>query len=232
MNHGYIGPFCDHLDMRVRSLAQARTFYDPFCAALGLTKIDVGEEWICYGAPDSSLPFLAIDADPEFVAGHSRIALRASSNSDVDRISDVARASGAGRYEPPQTCPEYSAGYYASFFEDPDGNRYEICHRPLKPTIARLWRSRVKAGKLTEYRAYVSDTGLRDYRGTTGNRGAFILSTPQQGSESVATLSFWDSYESVARFAGDDIASARYYPADEDYLIDPPKTVEHFDVTF
>jgi len=218
--------------MRVRNLAQARTFYDPFCAALGLTTIDVGEEWICYGAPDSTLPFLAIDADPQFVAGHSRIALRASSNADVDRISEVARVAGAGVYEPPQACPEYTVGYYASFFEDPDGNRYEICYRPLGQTIARLWRSRVKPGRMTEYLAYVGETGLHDYLRTAGNRGAYMLSSADPGAESIITLSFWDSFGSVARFAGDDVKRARYYPEDEDFLIDPPDVVEHFDTTF
>jgi catechol 2,3-dioxygenase-like lactoylglutathione lyase family enzyme len=232
MNQGYLGPFCDHLDMRVRNLAQARTFYDPFCAALGLTTIHVDEKWISYGAPDLTLPFLAIDADPQFVAGSSRIALRGSSRIDVDRISDVARVSGARQYEPPHVCPEYSAGYYASFFEDPDGNRYEICHRPLTPTIARLWRSRVKAERLNEYRDYVRETGLRDYRNVAGNRGACILSADQDGTASIITLSFWDSFESIARFAGDDVTRARYYPADDDYLIDRPTEVEHFDVMF
>lgn len=232
MNQGYLGPFCDHLDMRVRNLAQARTFYDPFCAALGLTTIHVDELWISYGAPDATLPFLAIDADPHFVAGSSRIALRGSTRDDVDRISEVARTSGARQYEPPQVCQEYSAGYYASFFEDPDGNRYEICHRPLTPTIARLWKGRVKPGRLDEYRDYVADTGLRGYRTVAGNRGACILSDNQHGTDTIITLSFWDSFESIARFAGDDIARARYYPADEDYLIDLPKEVEHFDVMF
>lgn len=232
MNHGYLGPFCDHLDMRVRNLAQARKFYDPFCAALSLTTIEVNEKWICYRAPDPTLPFLAIDADPQFVAGTSRIALRGSSTIDIDRISEVARVSGARQYEPPQTCPEYSAGYYASFFEDPDGNRYEICYRPLTPTIARIWRSRVKGEKLNEYREYVQETGIRDYRNQPGNRGACILSTNEPGTESIVTLSFWDSFESIARFAGDDVARARYYPEDDDYLIDPPEKVEHFDVMF
>ena len=232
MSQGYLGPFCDHLDIRVRSLAQARSFYDPLCAALGLTTIDVNETWICYNAPDPTLPFLAIDADPKFVAGSSRIALRGDSTTEVDRISEVARVSGATRYEAPHVCLEYSPGYYASFFEDPDGNRYEICYRPLTPTIARLWRSRIKAGRLNEYREYVRETGLRDYRSEPGNRGACILSATEHGAATIATLSFWDSYASIVRFAGDDVSRARYYPADDEYLIDPPEAVEHFDVTY
>jgi heme-degrading monooxygenase HmoA len=48
----------------------------------------------------------------------------------------------------------------------------------------------------------------------------------------VLTLSFWDSLESIARFAGEPIERARYYPQDENYLLDFPEAVEHFDVTF
>ena len=47
----------------------------------------------------------------------------------------------------------------------------------------------------------------------------------------VITLSFWDSYESIARFSGDPIDRARYYPEDPRFLLDFPEHVEHFDVT-
>ena len=130
MSNSSLSILCDHLDIRVRHAEGARAFYDPFCAALGLTVVDVQPKWITYEGPSLGGFFLALESEPNFVASASRIAFRAASREEVQRIADVARRAGATDFEPPQLCPEYSAGYYASFFSDPDGNRYEVCYRP------------------------------------------------------------------------------------------------------
>jgi hypothetical protein len=125
-----LGAFSDHLDVRVTEVRRARTFYDPFCAELGLRRVDTDSpQWVVYESADPAVPFLAITAGPEFTPCQTRVALRAGSNGDVDRIARAAKAAGATDFEEPHYCPEYSEGYYASFFSDPDGNRYEICHR-------------------------------------------------------------------------------------------------------
>jgi catechol 2,3-dioxygenase-like lactoylglutathione lyase family enzyme len=232
VNRSYLAALCDHLDVRVRDIAPARRFYDPFCAALGLTEIGVGERWVSYESTDDTQPFLAITADPEHRPAGTRIAFRAGSQDDVDRIAAVARASEASAFEAPQPCPEYAPGYYAAFFDDPDGNRYEICYRPLSPTIGRLWRGRVRPGMLDEYRKYIASTGLKDYAQTDGNRGAFMLTAEGQEFGDVLTLSLWKDAAAIAAFAGLPIERARYYPEDERFLLDFPESVEHFDVTY
>ena len=222
--------FCDHLDVRVKDVAAARRFYEPFCAALGLTRVEAGPIWTSFESSDPSAPFLAIAADPNFSPSRTRIALRADSRADVDRIARVARIAGATNFEEPHHCPEYAEGYYAAFFDDPDGNRLEICYRPKRPMIARVWRGRVRREKLDEYREYIASSGLADYVNTEGNRGAFMLTAPGDTHGHVLTLSFWDSREAIARFAGEPIDRARYYPRDEEFLLDFPEHVEHFDV--
>jgi hypothetical protein len=47
----------------------------------------------------------------------------------VDRLSSVAQNAGATAFEPPALIEEYSPFYYASFFEDAEGNKLEICFR-------------------------------------------------------------------------------------------------------
>jgi catechol 2,3-dioxygenase-like lactoylglutathione lyase family enzyme len=232
MRTDYLRSLCDHVDIRVRDIDRARRFYRPLCAALGLTVESVGEGWITYGTSDPTDAFVAIDADPHFVPSLTRVAFRGSSREDVDRISAVATSSGATEYEAPHACLEYSPGYYASFFGDPDGNRYEICHRPTSPTIARIWKGRVRDGQLAEYARYVASTGSVDYTETAGNRGAMILSERGAEASGVLTLSFWDSLEAIERFAGPQIDRARYYPEDDRFLVEKPPDVEHFDVTY
>jgi heme-degrading monooxygenase HmoA len=88
----------------------------------------------------------------------------------------------------------------------------------------------VRASDLAEYRRYIGATGLADYKATPGNCGAYMLSRSDGTTGTVITLSFWDSYESIARFAGENYERARYYPQDERFLLEFPETVEHYEV--
>jgi heme-degrading monooxygenase HmoA len=97
--------------------------------------------------------------------------------------------------------------------------------------IARVWRGRVRPGLLEEYRQYVAQACLPDYRAIPGNLGAYVFTKESDDHGDVITLSFWDSYDSIARFAGKDIERARYYPEDPRFLLDFPERVEHFEVT-
>jgi hypothetical protein len=46
----------------------------------------------------------------------------------------------------------------------------------------------------------------------------------------VLTVSWWVSMESIRRFAGDDIELAKFYPQDEEYLMERETAVTHYDV--
>ena len=97
--------------------------------------------------------------------------------------------------------------------------------------IVRVWHGRIRAKDADEYGRYIESTGLRDYRRCRGNRGAVMLIQPAGDEADVYTVSFWDSYEDIKAFAGDDVAKARYYPEDERYLLEFEPAVRHFDAT-
>ena len=46
----------------------------------------------------------------------------------VEAAAEAARSNGAHQVEGPGFHPEYGEDYYAVFFEDADGNKYEVCH--------------------------------------------------------------------------------------------------------
>jgi heme-degrading monooxygenase HmoA len=97
--------------------------------------------------------------------------------------------------------------------------------------IARVWRSRVRRADLEAYKEYVTGTGIKDYRATPGNRGAYLLSRVEGDEAVVMTVSFWDDLASIRAFAGDDVTRARYYPPDDErFLLEHPERVEHFEV--
>ena len=96
--------------------------------------------------------------------------------------------------------------------------------------IARMWHGRVPKKKAEQYHQFLIKTGLSDYGKTPGNRGVFLLKRDDNEVTHIYTLTFWDDYESIRKFAGDDYQKARYYPEDKDYLLEFEPEVTHFDV--
>jgi len=114
-----------HVDLRVSDREAARTFYDAILPVVGYTSIEAGEEWVSYVRDDDrSFVGFALRDERKPVSG--RIAFRVRGRGDVDRAGRAVTAAGAVAIEGPAPCPEYSDAYYAVFFEDPDGNRFEI----------------------------------------------------------------------------------------------------------
>jgi heme-degrading monooxygenase HmoA len=94
-----------------------------------------------------------------------------------------------------------------------------------------MWRGRVRTEKAAEYAEIVERTGMAGYRRTPGNAGAQLLTRDLgNGSTEIVTLSWWAGIADVRAFAGEDIEVAKYYPEDDEYLIDRDATVAHFQV--
>jgi heme-degrading monooxygenase HmoA len=98
--------------------------------------------------------------------------------------------------------------------------------------IARIWRGAVRPEDADRYVAYVAETGVRDYRATGGNLGVHILRNDEADRTEIITLTFWESWEAIRAFAGEEPGMARYYPEDDAFLIERPERVEHYEVPF
>jgi heme-degrading monooxygenase HmoA len=96
--------------------------------------------------------------------------------------------------------------------------------------IARAWHGMVPEDQAEEYLDYVKRTGVPGLGSTPGNLGVMVFRRVEQGHAHFLLMSFWESYEAIARFAGPDIELARYYPEDEKYLIELEPTVTHYEV--
>jgi catechol 2,3-dioxygenase-like lactoylglutathione lyase family enzyme len=121
----------DHIDLRVKSMEAARRFYAKLLPALGFTIHHTDAQWETYYAVIDGRPadFFGFTQDPNHRPNETRIAFWAENKEEVDRMADIVRSAGGMKLEGPELCAEYSPGYYAVFFEDPDGNKLEICHR-------------------------------------------------------------------------------------------------------
>jgi heme-degrading monooxygenase HmoA len=96
--------------------------------------------------------------------------------------------------------------------------------------IARIWRGATREADAEAYVEYLRGTGLKAYRETPGNQGAWVLWRVADGRAEFLTLSFWESTEAIRGFAGADIERAVFYPKDDRYLVERDTTVRHFQV--
>jgi len=118
-----------HVDIRVRDRERAVAFYDGILGALGHTR-EQSEQWVTYDASGErddaqTHVWFGFTVDVDMTPGPTRIAFAADSCEEVDRVTVAALEIGARHVEGPEYA--YGPDYYAVFFEDPDGNKLEVC---------------------------------------------------------------------------------------------------------
>ncbi len=130
MSESSVPRLFSHIDLRVRNRAAANEFYGALFRELGATGINVGTNFTTIAfddesADDQSPPeWFGFTEEPEMVAGSARIALHVASRAAVDRVGAMLAGIGARQIEGPEDIYDY----YAVFFEDPDGNKLEVCY--------------------------------------------------------------------------------------------------------
>ena len=121
----------DHLDFRVRDGAAAKPFYDGMLRLFGMrgkTQEDGTVVYLRISGGKIEEAFALLE-DRAHQANGTRVAFFAASVDDVNRMATRLRELGAQRAEGPEWCPEIGPSYYAFFFEDAEGNKFEIVCR-------------------------------------------------------------------------------------------------------
>ena len=96
--------------------------------------------------------------------------------------------------------------------------------------IARIWHGVVPSDKSDEYLEYLNRTGIPDLRATAGNKEVKVHRRREGDRVHFLLISYWDSLDSIAVFAGSEIEKARYYPQDSEYLLELEPKAEHYEV--
>lgn len=96
--------------------------------------------------------------------------------------------------------------------------------------IARQWHGRVPAKLAADYLKLMKEVCLPDYRSVPGNISAFCLHREEGRVVHVEMLTLWEDEAAVRRFAGEDMAIAKYYDFDADFLLELETTVRHYEV--
>ena len=93
--------------------------------------------------------------------------------------------------------------------------------------IARIWHGRTTTNDAEVYRQFVVETGIKEYTETTGNLGAEIWQRQDGDITHIWTISWWDGFESIKAFAGEELEKAKYYEEDKKYLLEFEPNVMH-----
>ena len=130
-----------HLDLTVAELKRSIEFYDQVLGHLGYRRLDeAGAGAPCWGVADPEGGFFTIalqSARPQssskqhdrYAPGLHHLAFHANSREDVDAFHDFLVAIDAHVLDPPAKY-DYTSGYYAVFFSDPDGLKLEVVFEP------------------------------------------------------------------------------------------------------
>jgi catechol 2,3-dioxygenase-like lactoylglutathione lyase family enzyme len=135
-------PIVDHIQITVKDLATALPFYDKFLPLLGFGLhakssatiekhdfhvVEYKHPRLCFAITSPRTAFRDDHVHRRKPGSLHHLAFRAGSRDEVDRLHDELKALGAEIVSPPRHYPEYTpAGYYAVFFKDPGGIKYEI----------------------------------------------------------------------------------------------------------
>jgi catechol 2,3-dioxygenase-like lactoylglutathione lyase family enzyme len=135
-------PIVDHIQITVRDMAVAVPFYDKLLPLLGFSPqsrtsalIDAHEFHVVeYSHPRMAFAITSPRMAFQNETVHRRkpgalhhLAFRARDRAEVDRLYAELTIIGAAIVTPPREYPEYKPpGYYALFFKDLEGIKYEI----------------------------------------------------------------------------------------------------------
>jgi catechol 2,3-dioxygenase-like lactoylglutathione lyase family enzyme len=131
----------DHLDLVVSDLERSLAFYTGLLQPLGFTRTSEIEgergERVVYiggsGGPSVSLRERQSDANPvpydRYGVGIHHLAFVAADRAQVDERAAWLRERAAEIESGPEEY-DYTPGYYAVYFYDPDGIKLELVHRP------------------------------------------------------------------------------------------------------
>jgi catechol 2,3-dioxygenase-like lactoylglutathione lyase family enzyme len=135
----------DHLYLTVADVARSESFYDTVFGLLDFRKTDTaiaGDPHRHYFNRIMQVSIRQAKSPPRhdpYAPGLHHICLQVPDNKAVDTFHRLATAKAINATAP-AIYPQYADDYYATFFEDPDGLRFEIvARRARRKLYAERW---------------------------------------------------------------------------------------------
>ena len=133
----------NHIALTVSDLERSSAFYEKVFAFIGFKRVEVPESsqqamrtrlraWVGPGYSISIRPSkgeFARRVHDRNAPGFNHLAFTAENRSDVEKLYEFLKEIGATILDAPWEYP-YSPGYFAVYFADPDGLKFEFAHAP------------------------------------------------------------------------------------------------------
>lgn len=98
--------------------------------------------------------------------------------------------------------------------------------------IVRMWHGIVDAAKADEYAEFMKQRAAPDYGSVDGLQKLMFLRKNETDIAHFLLVTHWDSMESVKKFAGERPEKAKYYPEDDEFLLEKEETSALYEVFF
>jgi glyoxylase I family protein len=132
-----------HIAMTVSDLERSTAFYNKIFEFIGFKRVEVPEAtqqamktrlqaWVGQGYSISIRPSkgdFAHRLHDRNAPGFNHLAFAAKDRSDIEKLHELLKEMGATILDAPAEYP-YSPGYFAVYFADPDGLKFEFAHAP------------------------------------------------------------------------------------------------------
>ena len=145
-------PVIHHIQITVKDVDLAVPFYDKLMPLLGFDPkrrssavieahdfyvVEYQHPRLAFAITSPRTAFAREDVHRRRPGALHHLAFTADSREEVDRLHEQLEGIGATIVATPREYPEYvPPGYYAVFFKDPDGIKYEIVHTPKDTRFA------------------------------------------------------------------------------------------------
>lgn len=146
-----VEPMVDHIQITVGDMAVAVPFYDKLLPLLGfdinrrssatITEhdfhvVEYSHPRLVFAITSPRTAFVGESINRRRPGALHHLAFRAGSRAEVDELHLKLIDIGATIVSSPREYPEYvPPGYYAVFFKDPEGIKYEVVTYPGRPEI-------------------------------------------------------------------------------------------------
>src|SRR3569832_2129627 len=140
-------PIIDHIQITVKDLAVAETFYDKLMPILGFDinrkskgsvakhefdVIEYSHPLLIFGINSPRDKFKDDIVHRRKPGALHHLAFKAESREEVDKVYHQVKEIGANIVEEPKFFPQHGESYYALFFKDLDGIKYEVVYEERK----------------------------------------------------------------------------------------------------
>ncbi len=98
--------------------------------------------------------------------------------------------------------------------------------------IVRMWHGRVDSSKSDEYAEFMKQRAAPDYASVDGLQKLLFLRKNEKDVAHFLLVTYWNSMESVKKFAGEQPERAKYYPEDDQFLLEKEESSALYEVFY